>query len=214
MKYLKMLGLAAIAAAGLMAFLGAGTASATVLCETTPAAGSDCVEPWKVNAGVVLDFSAENSTVLTGPFGEVIATCTASTVQGELTAGQTGSTTTTPIAKITSLTWTGCGTRTVTANSATTGELEIHHETGTDNGTVTSNDTTVTITNVPIFGTCNYQTANTDIGTLTGRTTTGADPTFDIAATIPHEAGSSCPNGTWEGSYVYTGTTTFDVVEG
>jgi hypothetical protein len=42
MKYLKMLGLAAIAAMGLMAFLGASTASATVLCETTPASITRC----------------------------------------------------------------------------------------------------------------------------------------------------------------------------
>ena len=34
MKYVKMLGLAAVAAMALMAFLGASSASATVLCKT------------------------------------------------------------------------------------------------------------------------------------------------------------------------------------
>src|SRR6478752_1498045 len=40
MKYAKTLGLAAVAAAALMVFLGASTASATVLCATEPVEGS------------------------------------------------------------------------------------------------------------------------------------------------------------------------------
>jgi hypothetical protein len=211
MKYLKMFGLAAIAAMGLMAFLGAGSASASVLCETTPVAGTHCGTSWHVKAGTVLDFSGVGSTALTGPFGELIATCTESTVKGKTT--NTGSTTESVKGTIEALTFTNCGERTVTANPATLGTLEIHHIAGKDNGTVTSNDTTVTITKTP-FGTCTFQTANTDIGELTGRTATGKDPIFHISAIIPHESSNFCPNGTWEGKYEYTGTTTFDVAAG
>jgi hypothetical protein len=208
MKYLKMLGLAAIAAMAFMAFIGAGTASATALCETTPATGTDCPLEWKVLNEAKLDFSNEETVVLTGPFGETIDTCAISTVEGEVT--ETGGTEKTVKGKITKLVWEGCTRPTTTI---ALGELEVHHELGTDNGTVTSTGTTVRIENVPLFGTCNYATNATDIGTLTGTTSRGGkDPTFDIAATISSEA--NCPKGTWEGSYVYTGTTTFDVVAG
>jgi len=201
MKYLKMIGLAAIAAAALTAFLGAGTASATVLCETNVTSG--CGTAWDVNSGTPLTFSAEGSTTLTGPFGEVIATCTGSTVAGNTTsAGGAGTVT----GNITSLSFTGCN-RPVEVNTATTGTLEVHSIAGKDNGTVTSNDTTVSITEIPFFGTCRFLTNNTDIGTLTGSL---SEPTFDIAATIPSET-SFCPSGTWEGSYRYTGTTKFIV---
>jgi hypothetical protein len=209
MKHVKMLGLAAVAAAALMAFLGAASASATVLCENTPAAGTDCSS--LVAKGTNLVFTGEGSTTLTGPFGEVIATCTESTVEGP--TSNVGSTTETVKGSITKLTFNNCGTRTVTANPATLGTLEVHHIAGSDNGTVTSNDTTVTITNTP-FGTCTFLTNNTDIGTMTGTSKTGGAPTFDISATIPHESSNFCPNGTWEGSYKYTGATNFNVAAG
>lgn len=49
MKYLKMLGLAAVAAMALTAFAGVGSASATggVLCENTT---DHCTEKWTVGA--------------------------------------------------------------------------------------------------------------------------------------------------------------------
>ena len=57
MRYVKMLGLAAIAAAALTAIIGAGTASATVLCEGTPAVGTECGPTSQhVAAGTVIDF--------------------------------------------------------------------------------------------------------------------------------------------------------------
>jgi hypothetical protein len=216
MKYLKMLGLAAVAAMAVMAFIGAASASATVLCENTPAAGTDCSNT--VAQNTVIDFSVEKNTsaILTGPFGEVIDTCTGSTSKGKLS--NAGSTTTTvsgsqEVAAGGELTFTGC---TKPTTVITGGTIEVHHITGTDNGTVTSSGATVIIHNT-LFGECAYKTSNTDIGTITGRTSTGAQPTFDIKATIPAEksnSGITCPNGTWEGSYEYTGTTLFDVAAG
>jgi hypothetical protein len=216
MKYLKMLGLAAVAAMAVMAFIGAASASATVLCENTPAAGTDCNNPVKINTSI--DFSVENGTsaILTGPFGEIIDTCTGSTAKGPVT--DPGSTTTTVKGSLEAaaggaLTFTGC---TKTTTVITGGTIEVHHITGTDNGTVTSSGATVIIHNT-LFGECAYKTSNTDIGTITGRTSTGAQPTFDIKGTIPAEksnSGVTCPNGVWEGSYEYTNTTLFDVAAG
>lgn len=74
MKYLKMLGLAAVAAAALMAFVGAGTASAKegVLCSTT---SNPCNSKWA--AGTVIDFSLKGSAVWTNAEnGETLETCT------------------------------------------------------------------------------------------------------------------------------------------
>ncbi|MFL5340814.1 MAG: hypothetical protein ACJ8F7_11755, partial [Gemmataceae bacterium] len=192
MNHLKMLGLALIAAAALTAFLGAGTASATVLCENNETTG--CKKDVLVEAK--LDFSAEDSTALTGPFGIVIATCTSSTMEAELT--NTGGGSFTALGSLTKLTFAGCN-RKVTSTT-TTGTLEIHQEPGTDNGTVTSNDTTVTVHELSGIGfpdTCNYLTSNTDIGTLTAKVEGGVvrAPTFDIAATIPTET-AGCVNGT------------------
>jgi hypothetical protein len=215
MKYLKMLGLAAVAAMGLMAFLGAGTASATLLCETNVTTG--CTSAWDVASGSTLLFTAEGSTTLTDAFGNLVDTCTGSTVEGKSSTGG-GSTTETVSGGITKLEFTGC-TKTTTVvethpgTSEPFGKLEVHSVAGTKNGTVTSTGSTVIIHNT-IFGTCQFQTNSTDLGTLTGKDNTASGkPTLDIGADttgrIPSE---NCGfNGIWEGSYEYTGTTPFNV---
>jgi hypothetical protein len=191
-KHLKILGLAVIAAVALTALLGVGTASATTLCEE----GTITTCTKHVNSGSTLKFSAEESVKLLGPFNLLIDTCTVSTVEGPTTStgNDTGGAVT---GNVNVLTFETC-TRTTTVGAK--GTLSVTNIAGTDNGTVTSSGATVTIHNIPGFGTCSYVTTNTDIGTLTGSTTT---PTFDISATIPSETGG-CPSGTWSGKYVYT----------
>jgi hypothetical protein len=217
MKYIKMLGLAAIAAAALTAILGAGTASATTLCENSTTTG--CAK--HVNSNTTIKFTAEDSIKLLGPFSIIIDTCTASTVEGPTTStgNDTGGAVT---GTITTLTFGNC-TRPTTVSSTGTfetpggakdvsyGTMSISNIAGSDNGTVTSSGATVTVHEVPnIIGnppTCAYTTNNTDLGTLTGSTTA---PTFDISATISTET-SGCPSGTWSGHYSYTGSTPFIV---
>ncbi len=199
MKYLKMLGIAAMAAMALAAF-GVSTASATKLCEENKTAS--CTK--HVGSGAIFTFSAENSTTLTGPFGEVIVTCTGSTFEASITG--TGASGIPVTGNISSLAFTGCN-RSVTALTATLGSLSIAHIAGTDNGTVSNNDTTITVTGVPFFGTCIFLTNNTDIGKLTGSL---GFPTLDIAGTLP-SWNKTCPSATWEGSYSYTGGTVFNV---
>ena len=199
MKYLKMLGLAAIAAGALMAFVGASTASATELDCTEPAGTKVmCPNPTLIHA------TSEGHAILHTPLGDVEC---ASTVQGK---ANTGGASETVSGSIEALTFTPC-TQNVVVTVLKKGSLEIHTdamdaETGLTprNGTLTSTGTEVTI---ELFGFhCIFTTSNTDIGTVTGSTATGATATFDIAATIPRTGGRSgafCgSSGQWTGSYL------------
>jgi len=188
MRYIKMLGLAAIAAAALTAILGAGTASATTLCQSSTTE-TPCSAANTVKTGTVITYTAENSVKLTGPFSLNIDTCTESTVEGK-TANETGATV---VGNIQKLTFGKC-TRPIdmknTEGNETLGTLSIAWVKN-DQGAVTSNDTTVTITEVPGFGTCHYKTENTPIGTLTGKNeAANGISTFDINASIKSENGS------------------------
>ena len=83
MKQVKMLGLAAVAALGLMAMLGAGTASATELCSAN---ASPCEAPNTMYAsGTAVSAQLKAGTVanLTNPISNV--TCKKSTTTGKTT---------------------------------------------------------------------------------------------------------------------------------
>jgi len=183
MKYAKMLGLLAVAAAALMAF--AGTASATTV--TSPS-GTSYTGVIHAHAGV---------TTLSGSF--VTVECKTSTVLGHL---ETHGSSVTAGGKITELNFKECNFET-TVNKA--GSLEIHTDKATadGNGTLTSTGAEVTIkTSV---GTCIFTTNATDVGTVTG----GAPAKLNIAgASIPRTGGSAgflCgASGTWKGEYTVT----------
>jgi hypothetical protein len=196
MRFIKTLSLAMVAAAALMAFAGLGTASATVLCKEIPAAGTDCANPYP--AGTKGTGSAETSILLKTSGGTTIVTCTSSTVTGQ--SVNQGSTTETVKSTLTTLTFSNC-TTTVTVLSAGTGEL--HHIAGTNNGTLTTTGTEVTITFLGVS--CIFKTNSTDVGTATG----GKPGTFDLSATIPGVSGGFCPaSGILSGSYIQTEPTT------
>jgi hypothetical protein len=209
MKHLKMLGLAVMAAAALMAIVGAGTASATIL--TSPAGTKYTGE---------IDASLEPGTTATLQAGIATVTCSESTVKGK--PYTTGSATTTPNGPITSLTFTSCGNNDVTPTSKTSnfdtdggtidpvvnfGKLEIHVIGSGPNGTLTSEGSEVDI-NFTAFGvTCVYGTPSVkDIGTLTGSSSTGGTATMDINAEITKISGGfACANpAKWEAKYIVT----------
>lgn len=189
MKHLKMLGLAAIAALGLMAFLGAGTASATTLATNSAgtikyAAGTEIHSTLKTGTSALLETTG----------GSTIATCTGSTVKGK-TSNETG---TSVSGSIETLTWTGCSQ---TTDNVTLGSLSITKSTG-DSGTVAGSGTEVTL---GVFGvSCTYGTgASTTLGTITG----GAAPVLAINAVLSRTAGDEflCPkSGRWTAEYVVT----------
>ena len=187
MKYAKMLGLLAVAAAALLAF--AGVASATTL--TSPP-GTTYTSSIKA--------ASEGTTTLHNATLGVSVSCTASTVEG--TVAQHGSGLT-AAALLSNLTFTGCGADTVTVLSK--GSLEFHNISGGTNATVTSNGAEITVKNAATGVSCTYTTKGTDIGTLTGSVTTGKTATLDIASSIIPRTTDSVlcgSKGEWTGSYV------------
>lgn len=206
MKHLKMLGLFAVAATVLMAFLGAGTASATVICKTVPTAGV-CPEGWDYPTGTKgkASLEAHTSATLTDSSGNVLATCTGSTVEG--TSANTGGATETVKSTLTSLTWEGCSQTTDTINP---GSGQLHWISGTVNGTLTTIGTSVTLN---IFGvSCTY---GTGVGVDMGTTFGGESGTLTINVILPKvEGGFLCPStARFTGKYVATEPTTAYVAE-
>jgi hypothetical protein len=198
MKYAKMLGLLAIAAAALMAF--AGSASATT--GTDSAAGSP------VEAGDTIHSTNVGEAILDGT---VNIKCKKSTVSG--TVGSAGSATTTLSGNISTLTFEECGANTVTVVSK--GSLEVHtHEndpTGTSsNGTLTSSGAEVTVLTHNILGTvhCIYVTNETDVGTVDGSKTTKGNATLTVdSVPIPRKTTDFGCGSTSEWTAEYTVTT-------
>jgi hypothetical protein len=191
MKYVKMLGLAAMAAMALMAF-GAGTASATTLYSTGVA----------LPAGTTLHATLEGGTaVLSTTDGKTLVdTCTGSTVHG--TTSNTSGTTVT--GAISTLSWSGC---TVTTDTLTNGTLHVAYNAETKVSTVTGSGSVVTVN----FGgvSCRY---GTGAGTHLGNLGTG---TLAINAVINEQAPTSfiCPDTTkWVANYLIT--TPHDVTGG
>jgi hypothetical protein len=212
MKYAKMLALAAVAAGALMAFIGAGTASATVLCSTTV---EPCPAGQKWAANTVIDFSipSGSSASLVDTTGEELDTCSTSTVEGKLT--NAGSSTETATGELspkegslnnTGLTWGSCTFPTKTISA--TGKLEIHKIAGTSNGTLTSDSTFEVTINTIFFGSCIYGvTAGTDLGDLTE----GNPAVFHANAVAEKFSGSNlaCPSTSrWTATYNLTSPAT------
>lgn len=185
MKHLKIAGLAAIAAGALM-LVGAGSASATELtCTNPPGTKVMCGEH------TVLHGVSEGHIV----FDDVISPVSCDlTIEAETT--NTGSSTTTVEAKVTSFTISGCTGPVVVSillngTGHPLGTLIFHTQ-----GAGANNDGTVTWTGTEITEEvsgfhCIYKPNETSFGTLTGSGTTQSTPTLDISATIPRTGGRS-----------------------
>jgi hypothetical protein len=186
MKYVKILGLLAVAGAAMMAL--AASASATTITTTT---GGSAATPTIHAVNELGHVSLHNP--------EANIEC-ASTVEGTV---ERHSPTGTAGGNISNLSFTGCTNGwTVTVNSP--GSLEVHWTSG-HNGTLTSSGATVTATlNLFFFHvTCRYATNGTDIGTITG----GNPATLDIEANIPFHGGSAACGeepSAWTGKYITT----------
>jgi hypothetical protein len=196
MKYLKMLGLSALAAMALSAILASG-ASATTL-EVTGVKKNEAVT-------IVATLEPNTSAILKDELGSTTDTCTESTVKGTTTKFTAAGVN--PIhGNIETLTFDKCShTTDVVAN----GSLSVSWIKGTTNGTVSSSNAEVTVrsTFFGITATCKTG-AGTDIGTITGKATGNA--TMDINGTI--DCGS-LGNSAWTGSYWVTEPHNLGVVE-
>ena len=201
MKYVKMLGLAVMAAAALMAFVGASSASATVLCKTTPTAHT-CPEGWAYGKGTVVHavLVKETKAVLSAGITDE---CEESTVQG--TTANEGSASETVKGAIEVLTFAKCtcAVTEITAN----GSLEIHFETttaGAPAGTLTGSGTKSRVVCGGIE--CKYGTEATDIGTLDEPASGTSHAILTAEASLIKEGGSFLCPGTakWTAQYTVT----------
>lgn len=195
MKHLKMLGLAVVAAAALMAVVGAGTASATELCSTatTPCSGTKYLSGTKIKA--VNTTNAVLTTSLT------TVTCTASTVEGETTSSG-GATAVT--GKTTALTFTGCtrtGGEKCTVTSTSLGNASVSGGSASTTGAFSYNVTSKTGANVTcgFFINCTFTTSS---ATLAGKNQTTGMPTVKAESISLAREGGICPStSTWTATY-------------
>jgi len=198
MKYVKMLGLAAVAAAALMAFVGAGTASATVACSTNT---NPCTSKWPTKTKLSFSLKGSSAKLVTTDEKTTLDTCTVSAVEGEVS--NAGSSTTTVTGPVTALTWGSCSFPTKTTQLS---NLEAHAGTG-GNGTLSADGEFRVTINTVLFGSCVYGvTAGTSLGTVTG----GAAATFTANAVAKKLTGSeaACPETSkWTATYTSTGAT-------
>jgi hypothetical protein len=182
MKYLKMLGLAALSAMALMAFV-AGPASATTL------------ELGGVtqNKSVSLEATIKSGTsaVLRDTSGFSVNTCTSSEVAGSTETTFTGPTVT---GKVSKLTFSNC-TDPVTVHK--NGTLHVAYSSGT-NGTVSSSGAEVTVDGPFGYITCTTG-AGTTLGTLTG--VSSGNATMDVNAVLNCTVISTAR---WTGTYTVT----------
>jgi hypothetical protein len=184
MKFIKMLGLLAMAVAAMSAFVA--TASATTLTAPTGTPYTATIKAHSPN------------TSLHGPFTTV--SCT-SEVEGKVEQHGNGVTVS---GKISKLTFTNCN---FPVKVLKAGSLEIHPKTHVDpgietTGTVTSSGAEITIETS--IANCIFTTSNTDVGTFTGTEDTKSTAALDInSASIPRTGHSIfCgSSGQWTGTY-------------
>jgi hypothetical protein len=200
MKHLKILGLAVMAAAALMAFIGTGTASATetTLCKVKETVGGlpQCAKANQYPAGTRIhaEIEANTTIVINTPAGKV--ECKKSTLEAT-TEQQTAI----PLgANVNALTFAECNGIVQTLKQGTLDIEIIDLPEWTHNGTLTLTGTEVTVEALGLH--CVYTPG--DIGTLTG----GAMATIDVVGTWPRIGGRSgalCgANATVNGGYTVT----------
>ncbi len=196
MNHLKLSILAAVVAAALTSF--AATASATTL---SGAGGTG------LGVGTEIKSESEGALTYDSPLGNLECH---SNISGKI--GNSGSSTSTVSVTVESFTFSECNH---VLSALATGTIEIHTKTETvdSNGIVTWTGTELTSEEFGFH--CIYTTNNTQIGTLTGSTTTGGNATLDISATIPRtggRSGSFCgTSAPWTGSYKFTTPSTLNV---
>jgi hypothetical protein len=206
MKYLKMLGLAVVAVAALMAFAGAGTASADELC-TTAAEGTDEPPTTMCPAGkqiTVIHASLIGSAKLEDTEGTVLDTCTAGTVRIVVTNQGTGVRPIKGSIAKEELTWGETGTNCTFPTKTIAGGTVEATEAAGGGTTVTAKSAEVTI-NTVLFGSCVYGAGT---GTHLGSTPNGGNE-LSINATVNKISGGfACPSTTkWNAKYKITNHT-------
>jgi len=197
MKYLKMLGLAVVAATALSAFAGAGTASATTM-EVEGKAQNKTV-------AFTASLEAETSTAFTLTNGTLVDTCKKTEFNGDTVAPYTE--VTEVEATLLEFYFTECNSKATQVIKA--GKLLFKFLEKTI-GTVTSKEAEITLVYkaLGVSGVCKTSTG-TDIGKFTG--VAAGTATLHITAVL--NCGTFLPSIPWEGTYVFTSPNGLGIVE-
>jgi hypothetical protein len=183
MKYVKMLGLPAVAAMALMAVTAVSASATTLETGGVPKSTSTAIEA-----------SAAAGVVLSDTEGVTVNACKVSSVVGSTTS-TSGTKVTGPVS---TLSFGTCEYSPVTVE--TRGSLYVEHESGTTSGSVFSEGAAVTVPTA--FGfhvTCTTLASGTKIGTLDGVASSSAHATMTTAAVL--SCGFLMPSASWKGSY-------------
>jgi hypothetical protein len=193
MKHLKMLTLAAVAAAAMLTLVGAGSAAATTLeIGGVKQGGSVAIE---------ISLKAGTSMILRDTNNASVHTCTGSTMKGATTSPFTGATVTAPL---TSMTFTGCSHSVVVVKPGT---LHFAWTSGT-NASVSSSGMEITTISTIFGASCIFKTgAGTSLGTLTG--VASGHATLHVNAVLSK---GICGDAVWTGTYIVTSPTGLGVV--
>lgn len=201
MKYLKMLGLAAVAATALMAFAGAGTASADELCTEPVNAENMCPAGKRIEK---LELSLKESSRLEDTSGNTIGTCTAGGVKitniNEASGNRTGTAATTGAIPAGDLTWEVGSTPCTFATTTTAGgSAEFTEASG--GGTTIKATGGIEYTIAYPLGDCKYTYgASLDLGSVAQ-----GGSTLQINVIITKSAGVLCPSSArWNAKYKIT----------
>jgi len=206
MKYLKMLSLAAVAAAALMAFAGAGTATADEICTTAANAENMCPAGKLIEK---IEASLVGSAKLEDTSGNTLDTCTAGSVKiTNITAAngnKTGSADVTGDSTTADITWGTAATPCSFATSTVVGGV-VHASHAAGGGTtITATSIEVTINLGGFFGSCTYGVgAGLDLGTVAQ-----GGNTLVINKVVNRTAGGfACPlTAVWNATYKVTNHT-------
>lgn len=202
MKYVKLLSLVG-AGVVLWAILGAGMASATVLCANKLQTNNCVGGTYPATTEVHAVLKAGTVSKITTGFKNI--ECGHSTIKGKIeAAGGAAETIKLPDTANNEklvLTFEECNCEVAPLAA---GDLEIHQIAATDNGTVTSNGTETTVSCSTIFGNvhCLYSTSNTDLEFL--RNGAPASFEFNVALVVLSTSSLCTQQATWTAEYEIT----------
>lgn len=206
MKYLKTFGLVILATAALLAFVGAGTASAAggVLCEDVT---EPCDAKWGVGQHMTFALVAKTKTKLTTTGGATLLECAQTGLTGKVQSAGTAAERARLEVQKEWLTWAECSHPIATA---TPGEIEVEWRNEPETkGTFFGKKIVIT---AEVLGVHCYYTMGT--GTDLGKYTPGAggkDGILVVAATLNKENSAAhpspmlCPAAVvWDAEYTLT----------
>lgn len=208
MKYIKILGLAAVAAMAIMAFVGAASASATTLCASEGGGAVMNCLGGKVSYG-----DNVNDRVVGTSTNATLSTSLANVVcsHSETTLNPNSSTGAPITGTVEALSFTGCETEALPHTPCTVNVVNVPYNASIEGTALTVTDAAGAGAEV-VCGTvisCEFTTASA------GLTVTNGSPTVATASNIPlsHENGLICPKtATWSATYSVTSPTGLTVL--